>query len=719
MKKLTYNIVIKLCKLIFPSIQVQIYLNPFFKLVTRLIRTQGLIKTTKYLKTCRLHCTRYICGSPLLVNDLKIGIDPSGWPKSLLFLKDLVTGSLEERKFLMTLLTLSRTFKLSSKEQKNLKPDYESITKPGKVSKIIPTGFIKEFVKRYNLKCSHPIFDEKNIYLSNKAGPFGKATLTALDSLLNYSYPLMQAIFNITDIKGSDYFSKSYSFAWNKDLGKENKGLGKLAFIYDPECKLRIVAIVDYYTQLFLKPIHEKIFKKLENLPQDRTFTQDPFNIWKDDGNRFWSLDLSSATDRYPITLQRRLLEQMFNDRLAKSWEYILSTREFKTPEGNFLKYSVGQPMGAYSSWASFTITHHLVVQWCAKLEGFNNFSDYILLGDDIVIKNDKVAKRYKEWTNYLGVSISEHKTHVSFDTYEFAKRWISKGKEITGLPLNGIIENINNPFIVMVNLFDFFKVKQNYLGSMKNLSEILFSLYKGLNRELGKKFNNSKFKTKVRVFHESLNFSFGYSTNDSLREILCYNITNDYYVIPNNNLIHQIYDDVISLGLGKSIENSMNNLNTISSKIIDKKDLLKLDDINEIRNYPIFKGILNHIDRYKDTVKSWDNDIKTFRQKSKDLMMLNIDSLFNKERNKTLELLNTGKIFNLGFKKLNQMDEIMYGSAIVESTYSYTKDLFPLIQNNYGIKLNELEKLEQGTYVAEVKKTEADVMDAWAKFFS
>jgi len=156
-----------------------------------------------------------------------------------------------------------------------------------------------------------------------------------------------------------------------------------------------------------------------------------------------------------------------------------------------------------------------------------------------------------------------------------------------------------------MVNIFDYFKVKGNYLGSTKNLSEIIFSLYKDLNRELGKKFSNSKFKMKVRVFHESLNFSFGYSTNDSLREILCYNITNDYYVIPNDNLIHHVYDDVISLGLGKSIENSMTNLSSISRKIISKKEILKLEDINEIRNYPIFKGILNHIDRYKETVKS------------------------------------------------------------------------------------------------------------------
>jgi hypothetical protein len=121
---------------------------------------------------------------------------------------------LEERKFLMTILSLSRTLKLKGKEKDKLKPDYDSITRPGKINKIIPTGFIKEFVKRYNLKCDHPDFDEsKNIYLSNKAGPHGKATLSAMEGLLNYSYPLMQAIFNITSLKGSDYFSKSYTFA--------------------------------------------------------------------------------------------------------------------------------------------------------------------------------------------------------------------------------------------------------------------------------------------------------------------------------------------------------------------------------------------------------------------------------------------------------------------------------------------------------------------------
>jgi len=79
--------------------------------------------------------------------------------------------------------------------------------------------------------------------------------------------------------------------------------------------------------------------------------------------------------------------------------------------------------MGAYSSWAAFTITHHLVVAFAARKAGFTTFEDYIILGDDIVIKNSKVANNYIKIMTRLGVDISLHKTHVSKDTYEFAKR--------------------------------------------------------------------------------------------------------------------------------------------------------------------------------------------------------------------------------------------------------------------------------------------------------
>jgi len=121
---------------------------------------------------------------------------------------------------------------------------------------------------------------EKDIYLSSKAGPNGKATLSAMESLLLYDYPTMQAILNLTDKEGGDYFCSSYTYAFN-NLDKftfEPKALGKLSFIKDPEAKLRIIAIVDYYSQLFLKPIHESIFSLLKRLPCDRTFTQNPLH---------------------------------------------------------------------------------------------------------------------------------------------------------------------------------------------------------------------------------------------------------------------------------------------------------------------------------------------------------------------------------------------------------------------------------------------------------
>lgn len=54
---------------------------------------------------------------------------------------------------------------------------------------------------------------------------------------------------------------------------------------------------------------------------------------------------------------------------------------------------------------------------------GKDNFNNYILLGDDIVIRDNKVANKYITIMTRLGVDISVAKTHVSKDTYEFAKR--------------------------------------------------------------------------------------------------------------------------------------------------------------------------------------------------------------------------------------------------------------------------------------------------------
>jgi len=166
-----------------------------------------------------------------------------------------------------------------------------------------------------------------------------------------------------------------------------------------------------------------------------------------------------------------------------------------------------------------------------------------------------------------------------------------------------GIINNINNPFIVMVNLYDFYKIKGNLLSSMRNLNQIVSSLYKGLNLKLSKKFDNSRFRMKVKVFHKSLDFAFGFATIDSLREMLSLNIKNESFVIPGNDLIHHVYDDVISQGIGKSVEKSMKELALIGQKLIYNSEVIGIDDPNELRFHPLFKGVNNYINNYRDNV--------------------------------------------------------------------------------------------------------------------
>lgn len=68
---------------------------------------------------------------------------------------------------------------------------------------------------------------------------------------------------------------------------------------------------------------------------------------------------------------------------------------------------------------------------------GINKFSNYFVLGDDLVIFNEKVAKEYISICQFLGIStkdtesIHPKKNH----SLEVAKRLFRKGVEVSPLP--------------------------------------------------------------------------------------------------------------------------------------------------------------------------------------------------------------------------------------------------------------------------------------------
>jgi hypothetical protein len=157
-------------------------------------------------------------------------------------------------------------------------------------------------------------------------------------------------------------------------------------------------------------------------------------------GQKYHSIDLKSATDRFPVDLQERLLSALTDLRYASSWREIMVGYEFDF-NGSSVFYKAGQPMGAHSSWPLFTLCHHFIVWWAARECNLHSFTDYRILGDDIVIANDAVAERYRKILSMLDVPISETKTHVSNEIYEMAKRWVYKGEEVSPFPLSGLLE--------------------------------------------------------------------------------------------------------------------------------------------------------------------------------------------------------------------------------------------------------------------------------------
>lgn len=89
--------------------------------------------------------------------------------------------------------------------------------------------------------------------------------------------------------------------------------------------------------------------------------------------------------------------------------------------------------MGALSSWAMLALTHHCIVKIAAIRVGKSNFDHYALLGDDIVIAEEAVAKSYHYiMTEVLGVDINLSKTLVSKHSFEFAKRLVTMDGEVS-----------------------------------------------------------------------------------------------------------------------------------------------------------------------------------------------------------------------------------------------------------------------------------------------
>jgi hypothetical protein len=496
----------------YPSVENSKLISEWWSLKIRLwYSTRGFLWTIGHIKAIKLHITRYICGEPLLTPQGSLSLRKDGLPKGVDPLLD-VLGTNEGKSFVLTLLSISRCLP-GTKD-----PDLSTITSPWEG--YIPyqmKEFIPEFVEMYNFPKFESKFTLSDLINSNKSGPIGVTTPTSVlqthkvsekmkDELVRltggYPEPLNimgRIIPNIPPIlkpilkwaqpteKWFDVLSKAFHARSPANVNF----LRKLSIVNDPEGKARIICIFDYWSQMALKGVHSYGFDLLRLIPQDRTFDQNPFMIKKE--GPYYSIDLTAATDRFPLELQRLLFQELSTEDISRAWSSLLTDYEVYVPwEKRTVKYCAGQPMGAYSSWAIFALTHHLVVQYSAKAVGKTMpFKDYMLLGDDIVIADTAVSEKYCEILSVLGVGISTNKTHASQHTYEFAKRWVSHGIEISGIPLRGLLSSIGKYHLLVPMIYSI--VERMPARQYNNVPGLLYDLFvkMGTPHKHAKSFSN------------------------------------------------------------------------------------------------------------------------------------------------------------------------------------------------------------------------------------
>jgi hypothetical protein len=249
--------------------------------------------------------------------------------------------------------------------------------------------------------------------------------------------------------------------------------LRRLHALYEPAGKVRVIAIVDYWTQLVLKPLHLWMFQILKLIPQDATFDQEGklLEFSKRGYSEFYSYDLKSATDLIPLRLYEELFKPMLPSKILSLWLELLVGLPFLKPkeffrehpnaglknptlediehlnESGFVKYTCGQPMGALSSWASMALVHHALVWFAAfkagvlreetsPLRRWSLFTGYLVLGDDIVIADAKVAEAYLFICTTLGIKIGLSKSFISDKLMNFANQTYLKDVNISPLSL-------------------------------------------------------------------------------------------------------------------------------------------------------------------------------------------------------------------------------------------------------------------------------------------
>jgi hypothetical protein len=202
---------------------------------------------------------------------------------------------------------------------------------------------------------------------------------------------------------------------------------GNIGLIQEPGGKLRSVANPFLVHQLALKPLGDALYKLAKQLPWDCTHDQSkPLHTLQEhlsNQNIVHSIDLSSATDLFPLRVQIDLLTSLFGEQPDIHLLEFLSKSIWKYGDSYSIRWRKGQPLGLYPSFGMFTVTHGFLLWY---LNGCTHDNQFFVVGDDVVILNDNLFRKYISILGEWKIPWSPDKSISSGKICEFAGKIIT-----------------------------------------------------------------------------------------------------------------------------------------------------------------------------------------------------------------------------------------------------------------------------------------------------
>lgn len=206
---------------------------------------------------------------------------------------------------------------------------------------------------------------------------------------------------------------------------------GSVSCLQEPGCKARWVANPLLLLQALGEPLKVKLQCVAKEVYGDvvKVHSQDEGHQmvidWLTDGRTVWSYDLTSFTDRFPLLIQLRALELLQGYNIVSQFDVdtmkIVAAKTWTAhplARGAYVKWEIGQPLGFGPSFPLAAITHGMLLDSLATKLGVEPL--FCVVGDDVVIADEKLSTAYVSTLAELGVDVNKEKSMISNKYAEF-----------------------------------------------------------------------------------------------------------------------------------------------------------------------------------------------------------------------------------------------------------------------------------------------------------